>query len=80
MCCRCGNTTEANVFHTHAYASAPTRNCFVPVQVFSFAPLLSALFEGGGWLGIFSWTAVDWAWLVYEGAGVRLTAHLHPLL
>ena len=72
------DSTGAALFHTHAFNSASTQDCFVSAQVFSFAPLLSALLEGGGWLGIFSWTAVDWAWLVYEGAGVRLTAHIQP--
>ena len=47
----------------------PDKCVFLP-QVFSFAPLLSYLLEGGRWLAVFSWDAADWAWLVYEGAGV----------
>lgn len=40
------------------------------LQVFSFAPLLSVLIEGGSWLGVLQWTIKDWLLLVYAGAGV----------
>lgn len=39
-------------------------------SVFSFAPLISALFERGRWSGIFSFGVPDWLALLYAGAGV----------
>lgn len=39
-------------------------------SVFSFAPLASAIFEGGRWSSILHWSALDWAALLYDGAGV----------
>ena len=39
-------------------------------QVFSFAPALSALLEGGSWSAVLHWTLQDWLLLLYAGAGV----------
>ena len=66
--------TLAKQFTTLNACSWPCTESSVPfsAQVFSFAPLLSVLLEGGHWLGVFRWNAADWAWLVYEGAGVML--------
>lgn len=49
----------------------PNTEC-VFLQVFSFAPLLSVLIEGGSWLAVLHWSIKDWLLLVYAGAGVRV--------